>query len=167
MQREGGCAVVRQGHCLVIMVAALVVAVLYLSPAYAQQLPLGVPRDTAGQPPPAHVVEAGTPVTVLGRYHGPDPNCPPRPRPCKPYTWVVVQLPNENVVLLPPLGQLPDAEGALDLGNFGSTHTRTGDRNTGAVGHRRRGNIAASRRGCAHRQHPPRTADASLEEPVR
>ena len=84
------------------MVAALVVAVLYLSPAYAQQLPLGVPRDTAGQPPPAHVVEAGTPVTVLGRYHGPDPNCPPRPRPCKPYTWVVVQLPNENVVLLPP-----------------------------------------------------------------
>jgi hypothetical protein len=83
------------------MLAVLIVALLHLSPAYAQS----PPHDTAGQPPPPYGVEAGTPVTVLGRYHGPDPNakCPPFPQDeCKPYTWAVVRLPNENVVLLPP-----------------------------------------------------------------
>lgn len=91
---------VRQGYRVVIMLVVLV-ALLYLSPAYAQsQLPEGVPVQGSGQPRPAHVVKAGTPVTVLGRYHGPDPNCP-RTQTCKPYTSVVVQLPNEDVVLLP------------------------------------------------------------------
>jgi hypothetical protein len=50
-------------------------------------------------------VKLHLPVTVLGRYHRPDPTskCPPHPRDeCKPYTWLVVWLPNENVVLLPP-----------------------------------------------------------------
>ena len=80
---------------MVVMLAALV-ALLYPSAAYAQV------DTSAGQPPPQYQVEAGTHVTVLGRYHAPDPNCPPPTRPCEPYTWVVVQLPNENVVLLPP-----------------------------------------------------------------
>jgi hypothetical protein len=87
--------VVRQGQLIVVMLVVLVV-LLYPSPAYAQV------DTSAGQLPPRYSVEAGTPLTVLGRYHGPDPNCPPPERPCKPYTWAVVQLPNQNVVLLPP-----------------------------------------------------------------
>jgi hypothetical protein len=99
--REGGCAVVRPGYRLVIVLAVLIVALVYLAPAYAQS----PPHDTAGQPPPPYGVEAGTQLTVLGRYHEPDPNskCPPLPRDeCKPHTWAVVRLPNKNVVLLPP-----------------------------------------------------------------
>jgi hypothetical protein len=100
-REKGHCAVIRLGYRLVVVLAGLIVALGYLAPAYAQS----PPRDTAGQPPPPYGVEAGTPLTVLGRYHGPDPNanCPPLPRDeCKPYTWVVVRLPNEDVVLLPP-----------------------------------------------------------------
>jgi len=84
------------------MLAVLIVALVYLSPAYAQpKLPPRVPVTGAGQ----HIegVSDGTPVTVLGVYHGPARrDCPPLPRvECKPYTWAVVQLPNEDVVLLP------------------------------------------------------------------
>ena len=96
---QGGCAVVRQGFRVVIMLAVLD-ALFYQSPAYAH--PNHIHGTSAGQPQHQYGVEAGTPVTVLGRYHGPDPNCPPTTRPCKPYTSAVVRLPNENVVLLPP-----------------------------------------------------------------
>jgi hypothetical protein len=94
------------------MVAVLLVGLLYPSPAYAQAPPHhnghrgeGVVDAKAGGPPVVSVktVSDGTPVTVLGVYHGPaNVSCPPAPpADCKPYKWAVVRLPNEKVVLLP------------------------------------------------------------------
>jgi hypothetical protein len=104
MQREGGCAVVRQGHLIAAVLMVLLVALLYLSPAYGragEEQTSQIPVTSSGQ----HIesVSDGTPVTVLGVYHGPaNVSCPPAPpADCKPYKWAVVRLPNEKVVLLP------------------------------------------------------------------
>src|SRR5829696_8391422 len=102
MQREGGGAVIRQAQLIAVIALAVLVALLYPSPAYAHDAPRNSVVDTtAGQ----HFVsvKAGTPVTVLGVYHGPaNVSCPPAPpADCKPYKWAVVRLPNEKVVLLP------------------------------------------------------------------
>ena len=91
----------RQGYLIVTMLAVLV-ALLYPSPAYAHDAPRKNVVDTsAGQ----HFVsvKAGTPVTVLGLYHEPaNPSCHPPTLPaCKPHTYAVAQLPNGKVVLLP------------------------------------------------------------------
>jgi hypothetical protein len=96
MRREGRCTVLRQGYRLVILLAALIVAVLYLSPAYAR----GVPHDTAGQDFVS--VKAGTPVTVLGLHHEPaNPSCHPATLyACQAHTYALVQLPNGKVVAL-------------------------------------------------------------------
>jgi len=107
MQSEDRSDLVRQGHRVVGIFVVLVVAVLYLSPAYAQspsdhngrQKPVGdaagvkVVGDKAGVPeggPDLVRVGAGTPVTVLGLSRS-CPGCP---------AHAVVQLSNGDVVVL-------------------------------------------------------------------
>jgi len=75
---------------------AMLIALLYPSPAYAPPLH----DTTAGD----HYVSvrARTPVTVLGLYRYPAASgCdPPNAPPCKPHTYAVAKLPNGEVVLL-------------------------------------------------------------------
>jgi hypothetical protein len=104
MQGEGQDAVVRQGYRVVIVLLALIVASLCLSPAYAQS-PSKHARDAAGERvvgdkagvpkggPDLVRVKAGTPVTVLGLSR----NCP------ECHATPVVQLPNGDVVILEDL----------------------------------------------------------------
>ena len=100
MQSEGGCAVVRQGYRVVIMLVVLV-ALLCPSLAYTKpKLPPGVPVTGAGQ---SFVkVKAGTAVTVLGLHHEPaNPDChPPTLFACRAHTYAIAQLPNGKVVAL-------------------------------------------------------------------
>ena len=83
----------------------VLVAVLYLSPAYAHSPPdhNGHQKLVDGGSGEHFVsVKAGTLVTVLGLYRDPpDSGCdPPNAPPCKPHTDAVAQLPNGKVVLL-------------------------------------------------------------------
>jgi hypothetical protein len=83
----------------------VLVAVLYLSPAYAHSPPdhNGHQKLVDGGSGEHFVsVKAGTPVTVLGLYRAPAASgCnPPNAFPCKPHTYAVTQLPDGKVVLL-------------------------------------------------------------------
>jgi hypothetical protein len=93
MQREGEGTVVRQGYRIVTLLVVRIVALLYLAPAYGragEEQTSQIPVTSSGQ----HIegVSDGTPVTVLGVYHGPaNVSCPPAPpADCKPYKWAVV-----------------------------------------------------------------------------
>jgi hypothetical protein len=154
MQGEGEGAVVRQGYRVVIVLIALIVASLCLSPAYAQS-PSKHARDAAGKRvvgdkagvpkggPDLVRVKAGTPVTVLGLSR----NCP------ECHATPVVQLPNGDVMLLEDLKAIDYQTQTVRVDAKGSGPYTPKDLKGGsmATGHWGRSVIAACRRGYANR----------------